>query len=210
MRDQKITFANELGEVLGPLLEIVRSTGFFEAYVFLPLMTVTAMFLFIWFNRVLKRNGRFDVGIRSRLKILFQAAYFSMWFIATNSTAVAFKTLIVEEMDYETPVWFLHLVGPLHFYITSVALIFLWVVWRNRTKLIDRIACLYVQVGLLAGYYAAFYRLTNEALEFTDPTTGISGILFFIWFGFLNWDIVMRFFAGTQMNNHTTAGITKT
>ena len=194
MNYQDITFANKMGEYLAPFLKVVRATGFFEAYVFLPAMTLLSILIFIWLVKITKTNGTFDVSIRSRLKPLFLIGYYTLCFLATNSTAVAFKTLIVQEMDYETPVWFMYLVSPLHFYMTSVAAVYLWLILRNQTQILDRILCLFIQIALVGGYYTAFYRLANEPIEFTDITTGLSGVFFFIWFGFLNFDLILRFF----------------
>lgn len=201
MNNNDITYANGLGELLAPLLKLVRATGFFEAYVFMPLMTVLSIFVFIRLRKVLIINGTFESKFRGRFKWTLLSAYYSLCFVLTNVTAVAFKTLIVEEMDYETPVWYLHLVGPLHFYITSVVLAFLWLLRRNRNELLDRALCIYVQIGMLGGHYVGVYRLMNEPFEFNDVTTGMSGVFFLLWFGILNLDIGVRFFSKTPKEN---------
>ncbi|CAM4204405.1 hypothetical protein ZORO111903_07145 [Zobellia roscoffensis] len=194
MQNNDITYANELGELLGPFLRIIRATGFFEAYVFMPLMTVLSIYLFIELRHKLKSNGTFDRGFPKKYRLTFLGLYYVLCFMATNVTAVAFKTLIIEEMDYETTPWFLPLVGPLHFYILSVVAVYLWLIRRNLNKLTDCLLCIYLQIGLLGGYYIGVNRLMNEPFEFTDVTTGVSGIFFLLWFGILNTDIIVRFF----------------
>lgn len=189
-----VTFANGFAELLGPLLVAIRATGFFEAYVFMPSMTLLSIVLFVMLRRRAQANGTFGDSTRGRFPKLFQFGYFTLCFMVTNSTAVAFKTMIVEETDYETAVWFLPYVSPLHFYISSVAAAMLWVVWRNRTAVLDRVLCLHGQFGLFAGYYVAYWRLANEPFELTDVTTGFSGVFLGAWFALLNWDIAIRYF----------------
>lgn len=189
-----LTYANEFAEFIAPLLVLIRSTGFFEAYVFMPTMTALSIAFFIVLRRRAWANGTFSDSMRARFPRLFQFGYFTLCFMVTNSTAVAFKTMIVEETDYETFVWFLPWVSPLHFYITSVVAAMIWVIWRNRSAVLDRLLCLYAQFGLFAGYYVAYYRLTNEPFEWHDVTTGMSGIFFLMWFGLLNWDVAIRYF----------------
>ncbi|WP_109434011.1 hypothetical protein [Aquimarina sp. AU119] len=194
MDNNHITYANELGEFLAPFLKLLRATGFFEAYVFMPLMTILSIVIFRKLRQTLKSNGTFNMAYHARFKILLLSIYYSLCFMLTNVTAVAFKTLIIEEMDYETPVWFMHLVGPLHFYISSVVLAYLWLIIRNQNHLIDRLLCLYIQFGLFGGHYTGIHRLLNEPFELLDVTTGMSGIFFLFWFGILNADIAYRFF----------------
>ena len=186
------TYANEFGELIGPILKLVRSTGFFEAPVFLTSMTIVSIILFVKIVKQLNENGTIGCIIPEKHKRLWLSFYYTMSFLCTNSLAVAFKTLIVEEMDYETHVWFMSLVSPLHFYITSVASAYLWLMWRNRKQALERFLCLYIQIGFLGGYYAGIYRLLHEPFELTDVTTGMSGLFFLIWFGFLNADIYKR------------------
>lgn len=188
------TYANELAESLAPLLIILRATGFFEAYVFMPLMTIVAALLFIMLRLIVLNNGTFAEPVRARFSKIWLFSYFSLCFIVTNSTAVAFKTMIVEETDYETLVWYLPWVSPLHFYITSVAAAMLWLIGRNKSTVWDKIACVYVQFGFFGGYYIAISRLINESFDLLDPTSGVSGIFFILWFVILNWDIAIRYF----------------
>ena len=198
MENSDITYANGLGELLSPILKLIRATGFFEAYVFMPLMTVLSIYVFVRLRKSLRNNGTFKSGVHSRYKWVLLSAYYSLCFMATNVFAVALKTLIIEEMDYVEPVWFLHLVGPLHFYIESVVLSYLWLISRNQRTILDKSLCFYIQLGLFGGYSVAVYRLIHEPLEFTDVTTGFSGIFMLAWYGILNIDIVVRFLIGTN------------
>ncbi|MEM9101718.1 MAG: hypothetical protein AAGB12_05295 [Pseudomonadota bacterium] len=194
MSDTNVTFANEMGEFLAPLLIFLRKIGFFEAYVFIPLMTLVSIALFIKLLSVIHHNGTFSNVFLARYRKLLLFTYFSVCFIFTNSMAVALKTFIVEEMDYETPVWFLHWVAPLHVYIFSVAGALIWIVWRNLDKKFDIALMGYVQAGILAGYYTAFYRLINEPFELLNITTGMSGVFFLAWFLIMNMDLISRFY----------------
>jgi hypothetical protein len=197
MTEDKVTFANYIGELLAPVLIMIRSTGFFEAYVFIPVMTLLSIFIFIKLLRV--KNAR---------PPLVRGAYYSLCFIMTNAAAVALKTLIVEEMDYESKVWYLHLVAPLHVFIVSVAGAFLWLIWRNSNTVFDRILCVYIQLGMLGGYSTAIFRLINEPFDFTDITTGLSGVVIIMLFVILNGDLLVRFknsfeFSDTEMQRAT-------
>lgn len=190
----EVTYANGFAELSGPVVTALRSVGFFEAHVFLPLMTILALFLHVLLLRRIRENGALDSPFMRRFPNLLKFGYFTLWFVVTNSTAVAFKTMILEETDYDTLVWFFPLVSPLHFYITSVAASMLWLVWRNKTQLLDQALCLYAQFGLLGGYYAGYHRIMNESFVWTDVTSGVSGVLFFLWFALLNVDVATRYF----------------
>ena len=193
MIEETTTFANKIGELLAPVLIPMRLTGFFEAHVYMSVMTLLSVFLFIRLAQASRSNNTFDTHPFYKFRKLILVAYYTLCFIATNATAVAFKTLIIEEMDYETEVWFMHLVGPLHFFIVSVAAAFIWLIWRNRSSILDLMLCIYVQIGLLGGYYIGIYRLASEPFEITNPTTGMSGIFFILWFSILNMDLFTRF-----------------
>ena len=169
-----VTFANGLGEALAPFLLWLRSLGFFEWYVYMPVMTGLAIWLFRGLARALDGNGTF-AGRRGRAAWL--ASYFGLCFLVTNGLAVGLKTLIVEELDYPARVWFEAYVGPLHFYIVAVALAYLVVVARNRAAGLDRGLALFVQVGLLAGYAVGVFRVLNEPISAANPTAGLSGFI---------------------------------
>ncbi len=196
--DRKISFTNEMGEFLAPHLTLIRSTGFFEAYVFIPLMTLLAIGLFLLLLRALRGNQTFETGLAGAVPRLYLASCFFACFLVTNATAVAFKTLIHEELDYDKLYWYTWLVSPLHFYIVSVTGAYLWLILRNKTAVLDRELYVYVQIGLIGGYAIAVDRLLNEPFELLDITTGVSGIFQALWFAFLNLDILMRLFRRPQ------------
>ena len=188
----EIQFTNSTGELLSPVLLAIRSTGFFEAYVFIPTMTVLAIALFLRLKRKIQLNETFESTDGVLKRRVFFSGYFALCFLATNATAVAFKTFIVQELDYEQAHWFIPYVAPLHFYITSVVGTHLWLVWTNRGDTLSAWACAYVQLGLVGGYAIAGHRLLNEPFDLTDVTSGASGIYLFVFFAVLNWDLVRR------------------
>ena len=186
------TFTNRLGEVLSPVLLPMRDIGFFEWYVYIPAMTALAIGLFLILVGMTGRNGTFTDRPR---RVLWLAAYFGLCFLATNGLAVGLKTLIVEELDYPTRVWFEAWVGPLHFYIVAVALSYLALIARNRTAALDWGLGLFVQIGLLAGYSVGVFRLSNEPMSLAAPTMGLSGVIMCAAFALYNVDLYRRFIA---------------
>lgn len=187
-----VTFANPLAEFLGPILLLLQATGFFEAYVFMPTMTLLAAYLFVELKHKAVSNGSFAMWPWYRRRRLFKVICFSQCFLLTNAAAVALKTMIVEEMDYETYVWFIPYVSPLHIYIVSVVAAHIYLIWTNIRSGLSKALCVYVQAGLFGGYFVCFHRLVNEPFELTDPTTGMSAYFMFAWFGMINLDIVSR------------------
>lgn len=190
--DASVTYANRLGEALGPLLLWLRGLGFFEWYVYVPAMTAAAAGLHLGLVRALDCNGTFD-GRRRRW--FWLAAYYGLCFLVTNGVAVGLKTLIVEELDYPSRVWFESLVGPLHFYIAAVASAYLVLLARNRPDPLDQALGLFVQVGLIAGYAVGVFRVFNEPISATDPTAGLSGFVLCAYFALYNYDLYRRFAA---------------
>ena len=188
-----VTYANGLGEALAPLLLWLRGLGFFEAYVYIPLMTAASVVLFWRLYGTFDRNRTLRGPRLSRL--VWLGVCYALCFLVANALAVGLKTLIVEELDYTGRVWFEAYVGPLHFYITAVAAAYLWLIARNRRETIDHALGVFVQAGLLAGYAVGVHRLLNEPFSLTDPTTGISGLVFFAWFGVYNLDLYRRLLA---------------
>ena len=81
-----VTFTNQLGEMLGPVLLWLRNLGFFEWYVYMPLMTAISVGLFWILIRRLNVNGTFD-GHRSTLRWLWHAAYFGLCFLTTTQNS---------------------------------------------------------------------------------------------------------------------------
>jgi hypothetical protein len=176
-----------MGEWLAPLLLAIRATGFFEWYVYMPVMTLAAIPVYRLVRRRLD-GAAAQQSDRRRQHPLWNAGYFAVCFILTNALAVAVKTMIVEEMDYTEPVWFSALVSPLHFYIVSVAAAYLWLVADPQPGYGDWIRAAYVQVGLLGGYAVGVYRVVNEPFSFADPTTALGGIFLVLMFLALNFD----------------------
>lgn len=195
MNSSEATFANPMGEALGPVLIAIRSTGVFEAHIYLPAMTVLAAFLTWMIIGRIQTNGFFDYSARAKTRPAWCLAIFSLCFLVTNSTVAATKTMIIEETDYVLVPDFIAWVRPLHFYITSVALIHLILIWRNQHEALDLFLSAYVQIGLLGGYSVAIYRIINEPIELTDVTTGIGGTVLILWFLILNWDLTIRWFS---------------
>ena len=109
--------------------------------------------------------------------------------------------MIFEETDYDRFFWYLPLVSPLHFYITSIAAAMLWLVTRNKAMLLDKILCVYIQLGLIGGYCVSTYRFAYEPFDLIDPTSGVSSLFLYAWFGILNLDIVNRYLTP----NHPTS-----
>lgn len=192
MTNESLTYSNGFGELLGPLLLSIRNTGFFEAYVFMPVMTMLAMLLYFRLWQRVRCNE--DFADASRLtKGLLGFAYFSLCFLLMNATAVAFKTLIIAELDYATWRWYIPLVAPLHFYIVSVVAVHLILIWTTQTRPWFWLLYAYVQLGLFAGFYTAVWRLLHEPFELRDITSGVGAVFMLGWFALLNWDILRRF-----------------
>ena len=191
---EKITFVNNFGEALGPFLIAIRATGFFEAYVYLPVMTIISLFLFARLYNVMPVNGTFDLPLRYRLRHVIIPLYYLMCFFVTNAFVVAIKTLILEEMDYTDAHWFIPYVSYLHFYITSVALAFVYLVFTNKSNWISRFLCIHIQIGFVGAYWIGLHRILNEEWVLSDPTSGLSGFYLAITFMILNADLAFRFF----------------
>jgi len=194
MGHDSVTFANSLGEAVAPFLLWVRSTGFFEAPVYMSAMTAVSIPLFLWLKRRLRANGTLSTP-RARVDLLWLTAYYGLCFLATNVLAVAFKTLIVEELDYESRVWFEAYVGPLHFYIVSAILAYIALLLRARREPLDVVLGAYVQMALIAGYAVGVYRMMNEPFSIVDLTTGVGGLILAAYFAIYNYDLYRRFLA---------------
>ena len=189
---ETVTFTNRLGVILGPIIVWLRDVGFFEWYVYIPFMTILSIGIFRYLLVWLADNGTFS-GFSRTQRSLWSGAYYGLCFLITNSTAVGLKTLIVEELDYSTRVWFEAYVGPLHFYIALVALVYLALLIRNQRLWPDYFGAIFVQLGLLAGYLVGIYRVVNEPMSFGEPTAGLSGIVLCIYFAVYNFDLYSRF-----------------
>ncbi|MEJ2911600.1 hypothetical protein [Pseudoalteromonas sp. C12FD-1] len=192
MTAETITYTNALGEVIAPFLLAVRSTGFFEVYVYLPLMTILAIFIFRRTYHLMMANGTFDSPLRQRYRYVILSLYFMICFFFTGVIAVAFKTMILEETDYTEAHWFITYVSYLHFYIASVSLAYIYLMRTNRSSLFSRVLSVYIQVGFLGAYLIGIDRIVNEPWVLLDPTSGLSGFYMFAIFGVLHFDVLVR------------------
>ncbi len=172
----EITFANPLGAWLAPMLLAVRATGFFEYWVYIPVMTAIGVPIYWGLHRRCLRHGGLVAQHRAQRWAL-HALHLGITLLGANALAVAFKTLIVEEMDYPEPVWFLGLVSPLHFYITSVAAVYLWLVTGPRSSRGLGLQGAYAELGLFAGCTVAIHRLHTEAFSIWAPTMALGGLV---------------------------------
>jgi hypothetical protein len=171
-----VTFANGLGRMLAPLLLAIRETGFFEWWVYVPTMTLLALAAYAGFLRRARRHGvPRHPSVLSRLAT--HLLHISVCVVGANALAVAFKTLIVEEMDYAQPVWFAGLVSPLHFYIASVAACYLTVVTGPATSRHARLQGVYAELGLFAFCTVGIHRLHTQSFSLLDPTMAVGGAL---------------------------------
>jgi hypothetical protein len=107
--------------------------------------------------------------------------------MAMNSLAVAFKTMIVEELVYQERKWFEPYLPGIHFYITSACLAYIALVVRSRSHSYDLLLAFYLQVALLVGFVTAGYRALNEDIE-----GAIGGVILLVFFGVCNYDLFMR------------------
>ena len=190
-----VEFTNRLGEAIAPFLLWLRDLSFFEWYVYVPIMTVTSAGIFWRLTKKLDSNGTFSRH-SARRRLVWLAAYYGLCFLVTNALAVAFKTLIVEELDYPTRVWFEAYVGPLHFYIVSVVIAYLALIVRNTSEALDRLLGVFVQIGLIAGYVVGLFRIFNEGVSLLEPTSGFGGFVLCAYFALYNYDLYQRFIGG--------------
>lgn len=186
-----VHFANPLGPWLAPLLLALRSVGFFEWYVYMPAMTLASFPLYLSVAR------RLDSASAVRNRPVWQrrvrhSACYAACFLLPNVLAVALKTLIVEEMDYATLVWYAPLVSPLHFYIASVIGAYLWTLGRTDRTWLGWACAGHIQLGLVGGYAVSGYRLLNEQWSWLDPTMALGGLMIGVISLVYNWDLAWR------------------
>lgn len=193
MSSETVTYANSLGEFFAPFLLAVRATGFFEAYVFLPIAAVLSALVFRYIYKKLATNGTFNLPIRQRFRRIILPLYFLMCFFFVGGLIIAFKTMIIEEMDYTEPHWYIPYVTHLHFYIASVALAYMYLMRFNSSSLLTRLLCVYIQIGFIGAYMISAYRIIYEPWELSDPTSGLSGFYVAAFFVILNIELFFRF-----------------
>jgi hypothetical protein len=181
-----IHFTTSSAKVFAPMLRFLYQSGFFFAPVFLSVMTIPAIALFIWVVKKIRRNGTLSATSRT-IRIFWFSFYFYISWMALNSLAVGFKTMIVEELVYQERKWFEPYLPGIHFYITSACLAYLALIVKSRYRFIDLLLAIYLQVALIAGYAAAGYRTFNE-----DRDGAIGGVLLLLFFAVCNYDLVKR------------------
>jgi hypothetical protein len=178
-----MTFTSPLGAWLGPVLIWLRQRQFFEVYAYIPLMTIAAGLLYYRFTRRTTGDVPYAGGPTRRLP--WEAFYFSLCWIATNSFAVGLKTLIVEELDYGRRVWFEHLIGPGHLVLTLVCLAHLWLIVRPGKFPLP--CCLALQASIALGYALGGLRILSN----NGPDV-LSGVFLLAYFGVWNYDLLHR------------------
>lgn len=171
-----VTFANGLGQLLAPLLLAIRATGFFEWWIYVPTMTLVALVAYAGFLRRAARHG-VPRPPHAAARLASHLLHLSACVVGSNAIAVAFKTLIVEEMDYPQPVWFEGLVSPLHFYIASVAICYMTVITGPGNARHARLQCVYAELGLFAFCTVGIHRLHTQSFSLWDPTMAVGGAL---------------------------------
>jgi len=169
-----VSFANGLGQALAPLLLAIRATGFFEWWVYVPTMTLVALAAYAGFLRRAARHGVPPPG-NPLARLAGHVLHLGVCVVGANALAVAFKTLIVEEMDYPQPVWFEGLVTPLHFYIASVAICYMTVITGPGNARHARLQGVYAELGLFAFCTVGIHRLHTQSFSLWDPTMAVGG-----------------------------------
>src|SRR5215470_20287094 len=193
MMGADIHYTWSFARYFGPLLRPLHDSGFFFAGVFLPVMTVPSIILFVWVVKRIRRNNTL-AGSGRFARIFWYSFYFYISWMALNSLAVAFKTMIVEELVYQERKWFEPYLPGIHFYITSACLAYLALVVKSRYRLHDLLLAIYLQVALIAGYAAAGYRAFNE-----DRDGAIGGVLLLLFFAVCNYDLIKRVYKSRML-----------
>jgi hypothetical protein len=175
----------QFGRHFAPLLRFLREIGFFEAPVYMTAMSVPAAPLFVCVFRSVRRRGPTAGGRAARF--LRYGLYLFMCWLAMTSLAVAFKTMIVEELDYQQRQWFEPYLPGIHFYVTSACLAHVALVAQSKLRVYHLLLVLYTQVALLAGYAVAGYRALSE-----DFAGAAGGVVLFAFFAACNYDLIAR------------------
>jgi len=178
------TYTWQFARHFEPLLGWLRESGFFEAHVYITVMTIPAVALFVWVIRRRRRNKLIGSGARVS-RFLWNSLYFYVCWVAMTSLAVAFKTMIVEELDYQERQWFEPYLPGIHFYITSAGIAYIALTVRSSFRFPDLLLASYVQIALVLGYIVAGYRALNE-----DLAGAAGGIILFLAFTSCNYDLI--------------------
>lgn len=176
----------QFGRHFAPLLRVLRASGFFEAHVYMSLMGVAAVALYVWVFKRVRRGGPPGAGGRAA-RLVWHSFYLLVCWLALTSLAVAFKTMIVEELDYAERQWFEPYLPGIHFYIASACLAYLALVVKSKPHFYDLPLVFHVQVALIAGYLTAAYRALNE-----DFAGALGGVILFFAFAVCNYDLIAR------------------
>jgi len=176
----------EFARHFDPIVGWLHRKGLFNFYVHVPAATALAIGLFAWVSARVRRLNYF--GPQKRLtRFFWYSIYFSVCWIATAAFGVGLKTMIVEELDYQERKWFEPYLAPSHLYISSVAFAYLFLISKSKSSYYDLLLAFYIQVGLMAGYVVASYRMLNEDVE-----GAAGGALLILFFGACNYDLVRR------------------
>jgi len=195
-----IHYTWSFARLFGPLLRPLHESGFFFFAVFLPVMTIPSIALFIWAVKKIRRNNTLWANNRVA-RFLWYSFYFYISWMALNSLAVAFKTMIVEELAYQEREWFEPYLPGIHFYITSACLAYLALVVKSKYQFYDLMLALYLQIALIAGYATAGYRAMNE-----DRDGAIGGLILLVFFAVCNYDLIKRLRRNQALANPVATG----
>jgi hypothetical protein len=176
----------EFARHFDPLIGWLHRRGLFDFYVHIPVMTALAIALFVWAFLRVRRIGY--LGAQKRFpRFFWHSIYFSICWMAMASFGVGLKTMIVEELDYQERKWFEPYLAPSHLYISSVAFAYIFLIVKSKSSYYDLLWTFYIQVGLIAGYIVACYRMLHEDIE---GATG--GALLILFFAVCNYDLIRR------------------
>lgn len=168
---------------LTPFLTTVRQTGFFEASAYMSIATVMAAVFFYYISKIFGRYGRYE-GLSLLPRNLRRLSDFSLVWLTIAAFFVAFKTMIVEELDYTEIMWFQGYLPWMHFAIATAcgALLFLLLQFRPRSRVMITgkwALKLYVQLALLAGYGLVAHRIWTE--DFLGASSGLILLALFVY-----------------------------
>lgn len=169
-----------------PLLRWGHQSHFFDFYIYLPIVTVPAIASFLAVRRRVIQHHSLRARGRT-LRLCWYGLYFYISWMAWTTFAVALKTMIVEELDYQERKWFEPYLPAIHFYVSSASFAYILLVTRSKFKALDWFLSLYLQVALIAGMGVAGYRALYEDIE-----GALGGVLLLMLFAVCNYDLLKR------------------
>jgi len=179
-------YTSEFGRYFDFIVGWLHRINFFNFYFYVPLITVLAIVLFLWvFIRVRRTN--YIADRRKFTQLFWYSIYALFCWMTFGAFFVALKMMIVEELDYQERKWFEAYLTPAHLYISSVCVAYLAFIIKSRLRHYDLLLAFYIQVGLIAGYAVASYRVLNEDIE-----GAIGGVILLLFFAACNYDLVRR------------------